>query len=571
MFPYKLPFKLENKYITEEEISEIRLRLVQIDDVLKTVSERIPEPIPEPEPGPQPIAAFSANVLSGMSPLTVKFINLSENATSYLWTLGNGSIIDVFEPVVVYATGKYTVSLSAINAEGTNTKTIVEYIDVIAPPQNLPPVADFTGAPVEGPAPLKVVWKNLTTGTEPITYEWDYNNSGYIGSTEKEPTSVGGYTSLGYHSVSLTAKNAYGSNKKTKLNYINVTPASPIPIPDPIPIPTGYGASSNNTGNPIGGGQGYTKIITNGNYLVTNATEFLLALTKAKTGDILFIPGTATIDLTDKYGINIPAGVTIASDRGYNGSLGGIISRPRVYTLDGGGRGYTFNITNPNVRFTGLRIRGGDSIEDLCIDVEDGNCKGKITSFPQAVYSGITFRGNNCEVDNCELFNWSWRAIGFQGGIGGYVHHNYIHHCHARGYGYGVGVHEGGQYLAEANVFDYTRHALASSGGPTDDYEARYNIVMGHGNAFGGHHFDVHAPGGGTTYIHHNTFQIGDGNLYSIGLRACPVKFTVTNNIFEKTWGDDVGFEKCGSFNNIVMTNNMINGVLNNTVALLRA
>jgi hypothetical protein len=70
---------------------------------------------------------------------------------------------------------------------------------------------------------------------------------------------------------------------------------------------------------------------------VTNTEQLLSALLSAKSGDVLFIPKDATIDLSGVYGINVPAGVTIAGDRGYNGSLGGMITRPRTYTPDGGG------------------------------------------------------------------------------------------------------------------------------------------------------------------------------------------------------------------------------------------
>lgn len=363
---------------------------------------------------------------------------------------------------------------------------------------------------------------------------------------------------------SITAPLVYGISP----DYFTLQPADPIdPIPDPIPSGE-YGAGVNNTGSPIGGGAGYKNIITEGNYTVTTLNQFLTALTDAKSGDIIFIPSGTTIDLSGQYGLSCNAGVTIAGDRGIG--VGGVLYRPRVYTPDGGGRGFTFNIYNPNVRFTGLRIRGGDSQQDLCVDVEDGNCSGKVAQWPQAVYSGITFRNTGGQVDNCEMWDWSWRAVGFMGGRQGHVHHCYIHHCHARGYGYGVGVHEGGQFLAEANLFDYTRHALTSSGGTNDDYEARYNIHLGHGNAFGGHHFDVHSPGGGTTYIHHNTFK--PSALEAIGIRACPQgKCTITKNVFEKSFNGTVGFEKCSPLVNISMTDNMVDGIVRAGTALWHA
>ncbi len=59
-------------------------------------------------------ALFTADPISGISPLSVNFTNQSVGATSYSWNLGNGSTSSVTNPNTVYVSeGTYTIELSA--------------------------------------------------------------------------------------------------------------------------------------------------------------------------------------------------------------------------------------------------------------------------------------------------------------------------------------------------------------------------------------------------------------------------------------------------------------------------
>lgn len=70
-----------------------------------------------------PVANFSANITEGFAPLSVQFNDSSEYATSVNWNFGDGNNSTEQNPVHTYFTkGNYTVNLTAINGNGTNSK-----------------------------------------------------------------------------------------------------------------------------------------------------------------------------------------------------------------------------------------------------------------------------------------------------------------------------------------------------------------------------------------------------------------------------------------------------------------
>jgi PKD repeat protein len=79
-----------------------------------------------------PVAAFSASPISGKAPLKVQFTDRStESPASWRWNFGDGTYSTVKNPSHTYSkAGKYTVTLTATNARGSNTKTVSGYITV---------------------------------------------------------------------------------------------------------------------------------------------------------------------------------------------------------------------------------------------------------------------------------------------------------------------------------------------------------------------------------------------------------------------------------------------------------
>ena len=51
-----------------------------------------------------------------------------------------------------------------------------------------------------------------------------------------------------------------------------------------------FGCEANPTGNPIGGGEGYTDILSAGDFIVKTTAEFLAALKEAKPGQVIYVP-----------------------------------------------------------------------------------------------------------------------------------------------------------------------------------------------------------------------------------------------------------------------------------------
>ena len=154
-----------------------------------------------------PDAAFIANITFGCGQLMVNFIDLStNNPTSWLWDFGNGNTSALQNPSVVYINpASYTVTLIVSNADGSDTETKVDYINVY---EN--PTADFTTDITSGCKDLTVQFINLSypVSSTIISWYWDFGdgNNAFI----SEPAHT--YSSAGSYNVSLTVTDANGCN-----------------------------------------------------------------------------------------------------------------------------------------------------------------------------------------------------------------------------------------------------------------------------------------------------------------------------------------------------------------------
>ena len=96
---------------------------------------------------------------------------------------------------------------------------------------NPPPVADFSGTPTSGTAPLNVAFTDLSTNN-PTSWSWTFGDGN--SSTSQNPSN--NYTSPGDYTVSLTATNQYGSDTETKTDYIHVDPPNLTVYPTSITV-----------------------------------------------------------------------------------------------------------------------------------------------------------------------------------------------------------------------------------------------------------------------------------------------------------------------------------------------
>ena len=83
-----------------------------------------------PAPVITPVANFTGSPTSGTIPLLVTFTDQSSNTpTSWFWDFGDGDTSALQNPMHSYAVaGTYTVSLTATNSAGSDTKSVTDYI-----------------------------------------------------------------------------------------------------------------------------------------------------------------------------------------------------------------------------------------------------------------------------------------------------------------------------------------------------------------------------------------------------------------------------------------------------------
>jgi PKD repeat protein len=159
-------------------------------------------------------ADFSADVTSGIAPLTVQFTNASTGDYDTLaWDFGDGGTSAETNPSHVYsAAGIYTVSLIASGDGGIDVETKTAYITV-----HTAVSADFSVDITSGIAPLTVQFTDLSTG-DYDTLAWNFGD----GNTSTEANPVHIYANKGVYTVTLTASGPGGVDQEIRSDYITV-------------------------------------------------------------------------------------------------------------------------------------------------------------------------------------------------------------------------------------------------------------------------------------------------------------------------------------------------------------
>jgi len=178
-----------------------------------------------------PVAAFTASNTTGIYPpsLTVRFNDTSTySPTSWEWNFtnvtGNNTAVTFSttqSPLWSFDIGNYSISLKATNADGSDLSDQVTWINVSAP--TTLSLAEFTGSPLSGNAPLSVTFTDAD-GTGETSWGWIFGDGNTTGNTLQNPVHL--YTASGVYTVNHSATNAIGTNWSNKTGYITVVNAS---------------------------------------------------------------------------------------------------------------------------------------------------------------------------------------------------------------------------------------------------------------------------------------------------------------------------------------------------------
>ncbi len=281
---------------------------------------------------------------------------------------------------------------------------------------------------------------------------------------------------------------------------------------------------------------------------VSSLEEFKESLLIKRKKVKVYIDGELKIDLSNEPTIELPEGITIESNRGRNGNLGVLFFSNNFSTNP------MFICKGNNIKIKGIRFRGPDDkikqVKKLYNEIQnlkENNAPNNkihmvyVSSLPNSV--GIKLYGKNIVIEDCEIYGWSRSGLYVEYSGNVKIANNFIHHNQRTGLGYGILV----QGYAEIynNIFDYNRHAIASSGKWRAGYHAHHNICLSH-STLQSHIFDVHGGkdrndgtdiAGRLFLIHDNIFFINEQNIDEIFMiRGRPTKEAriFKNKIFVK-------------------------------------
>jgi gliding motility-associated-like protein len=179
-----------------------------------------------------PVAQFTANTVTGCSPVTVSFQDQSTGTPRFWnWDLGNGQLSNVQNPVGVYTTpGTYTVTLVVSNADGTHGITKTNYITV-----NPSPIGSFTSNITTGCLPVDIQFTDQSTPQAGTIVSWRWNFGDGNTSTQQNPQHT--YTATGFYTVSLVVTSSTGcTGSAGATNYIRIVPGVKAEFSNSTPV-----------------------------------------------------------------------------------------------------------------------------------------------------------------------------------------------------------------------------------------------------------------------------------------------------------------------------------------------
>ncbi|MBN1174151.1 MAG: PKD domain-containing protein, partial [Micromonosporaceae bacterium] len=156
---------------------------------------------------------FSADVTTGVGPLTVQFTDQSymAGAGAWSWSFGDGGTSSERHPSHTYtATGSFTVQLTVTGTGGQLTGEKPGYISISSG------YAEFSADVTAGPAPLTVQFTDESVVPGANAWLWEFGD----GQTSAEQHPLHTFTAEGGHAVRLTVTRSGGGFVQEKPGYI---------------------------------------------------------------------------------------------------------------------------------------------------------------------------------------------------------------------------------------------------------------------------------------------------------------------------------------------------------------
>ena len=167
---------------------------------------------------PAPIASFSASAFSAMVNDLITFTNTSQNATSYNWSFGDGTLSSEQNPTHAYSTaGNFSVQLTATGEGGVSSISNIISIDY---PE---PVAGFTLDKSTAKIGETVSFTNTSQNAH--TFLWNFGDGNV--SVAVHPTHS--YATAGSFAIMLSATGDGGTDIATRVITIEEAQANIIP------------------------------------------------------------------------------------------------------------------------------------------------------------------------------------------------------------------------------------------------------------------------------------------------------------------------------------------------------
>jgi PKD repeat protein len=243
------------------------------------------------------VTTFTVNTTTGEQNNYFQFTDTSNNATSWLWTFGDGTTSTLKNPVKQYTQfGVFTVSLNASTDTDSMILTKPNYITITEIM-----LTDFSAVPTSGNVPLNVAFTDLSTNA--TSWSWNFGDGGV--SALQNPNYI--YNVAGTFTVSLTSSSATDSNSTTKLNYITVdtAPIADFTYTDPfsqvLPISVTFTDTSLNTPTAWSWtfGDGGVSNLQNPTHVYNAYGSFTVTLTATNAFGFDIVSKTITLNYSD--------------------------------------------------------------------------------------------------------------------------------------------------------------------------------------------------------------------------------------------------------------------------------